>query len=67
MDIVLDRVSFAPSERPAALIAGDFEKSLCFGGGLTMEIDVVVVLLLLLLLFVERIDEMRLELSLSGI
>lgn len=32
-----------PSERLAALIVGDFEKSLCFGGGLMMEIDFVVV------------------------
>lgn len=32
-----------------------------------VEIDFVVVFLLLLLLFVERIDEVRWELSLSGI
>lgn len=64
MDIVLDRIFFPPSERLAAFIAGDFEKFVLWrgidDGGL---IDVVVFLLLLL----ERIDEVRLELSLSGV
>lgn len=32
MDIVLDRVSFAPSERLAALIARDFEKFVLWRG-----------------------------------
>lgn len=58
-------IFFSPSERLAALIAGDFEKFVLWrgidDGGL---IDVV---FLLLLLFLERIDEVRLELELSGI